>query len=816
MIQKSGRGRRRERETGLKMSSERENRVQKNVQNVQVGAGFRILDVYLFFSAESIPEPTLKTIESNRSKSKATMPGSLFPRSPSLMPSEVGHSDRDDSRQERRTSWNFGFDQEEEAGPSSPKSPFRPPQVSSVRDAVIKFRTDADVDPNILLPSPSRRKGKEREVDEDSVKMPPPPIIRHEGDSSREIRFRGKERELSEARELHMEKEKRWERDRDKGSLTGKDALDEEKGREEEREKDKERIRNLEKEVERLQEELRRRPMSGSAFLSPPPPPPPPPPPLPALSISVRSELNSSSSSAPFAFARAALKHAPAPVEAPINPPRRHAQPTVGITADKMAAFLKEMKTVRLRKVGSQSSLGKSTSDSSRRESFGDDNSRSIGDLERSRLSISDLRTTKETQGDRAAGPSSVLMREPSWPSTRSVSSNGDGDASQRKRKRTVSIDESEEGADDLSIQIQKLRESMLKNAKQRRILEADTSFTSTSTSNPRFRPLPSTSSSQSRHSASFEDSSSFVLPEGTSFPSRAWGSVSSHSRSDRDSNTNQSVPPPPSIDTPSLCSDNDAEMDPERPGHEADSSTPPSTPPGVTANFAASPKYVDLEVGIKDAEDEQQTGPSMTKQQKVLRSSPHPNAYSAAKRVPASPLPNPSPKRPKPPARSRTGTRPRPPTPPRKLPTPQDESDDGEGEDPLLLSFDNGEEFVSASVSTSSQPTRKSGRRRSTLDEELRAAHKASLMTEVEGDWGEDELESGMYVGTGVRSKKHGFMAHGGAGGVPVWMGEGYVLGVDGAEEEAEPEEEKSGSFILPSRIPVLKTKSARAMKGR
>jgi len=50
------------------------------------------------------------------------------------------------------------------------------------------------------------------------------------------------------------------------------------------------------------------------------------------------------------------LKSAPQPVEKPINPlnastTRRQGMPAIGIPADKMAAFLNEMKTVRLRKV---------------------------------------------------------------------------------------------------------------------------------------------------------------------------------------------------------------------------------------------------------------------------------------------------------------------------------------------------------------------------------------------------------------------------------------------------------------------------------
>lgn len=92
--------------------------------------------------------------------------------------------------------------------------------------------------------------------------------------------------------------------------------------------------------------QLSRRPLQSSSF--PPPPPPPPPPPNPGT-LPRRAPTASSD----FATARAHLKAAPPPTEAPINPPTRgrKGQPSVGISADKMAAFLTEMKTVRLRKV---------------------------------------------------------------------------------------------------------------------------------------------------------------------------------------------------------------------------------------------------------------------------------------------------------------------------------------------------------------------------------------------------------------------------------------------------------------------------------
>ena len=57
------------------------------------------------------------------------------------------------------------------------------------------------------------------------------------------------------------------------------------------------------------------------------------------------------------------MKHTTIPVEAPINsvyaPPRtkRTGQPTVNLGGDKMAAFLSEVKSVKLRKTGSLASI---------------------------------------------------------------------------------------------------------------------------------------------------------------------------------------------------------------------------------------------------------------------------------------------------------------------------------------------------------------------------------------------------------------------------------------------------------------------------
>lgn len=56
-------------------------------------------------------------------------------------------------------------------------------------------------------------------------------------------------------------------------------------------------------------------------------------------------------------------------------------------------------------------------------------------------------------------------------------------------------------------------------------------------------------------------------------------------------------------------------------------------------------------------------------------------------------------------------------------------------------------------------------------------------------------ELESGVLMGVGQRSKELGFLAHGGAGGDPVLMGVGYVDGALDEKQAGEVEEKKKKS---------------------
>lgn len=183
------------------------------------------------------------------------MPGSLFPRSPSLVPDPTRHVHFEPGIiTPLPTRFSPAPEPSEQPGPSH-----RGPVVKA---AVERFHVgEADADPSILLPSPNnspvrpgrakrreedrpristRDKGKGKAMDEVLV------LDAWDGDTSGEVRVRGKERELVAAREEQERHERRREKEKD---------LNEEADRE--KTVDKERIRMLEDEIMRLKEEVR-------------------------------------------------------------------------------------------------------------------------------------------------------------------------------------------------------------------------------------------------------------------------------------------------------------------------------------------------------------------------------------------------------------------------------------------------------------------------------------------------------------------------------------------------------------------------------
>ncbi|KAK1222825.1 hypothetical protein PQX77_014247 [Marasmius sp. AFHP31] len=515
------------------------------------------------------------------------MPGSLFPRSPSVAPTVAGDYDDPD---------------EDQPGPSKRARPLH--SNATVRHASPVSTCFYDATSS---PSASPRKGKQKaleeepaeerfsDVDEDVLAMPPPPVpISRKGkeragkDAIIDDWMRGKEREL-------QEEQRRWERDRDKVG-------------DEERERDKQRIQMLEEEVKRLRDELFKRSTSTSftastsstSSLTLPPPPPPPPPPPAGVLIRVPT-TPAPNPEALFASTRASLKHAGTPNEAPINRAyglgtsvnsgKRAGKPTVGLQPDKIADFLKEMKSVKLRKVGIpglgdqslSSSLRRgdgdggefsfSFSSSSRRDS-GAGNSSWQSDMdhilagsssrsrEKEKEPLSEVSVGKKRKREEVPKPSHKPTKEltkppsrvhnSSFASTLSVASSSNSLPSRPSsftRNQQPSHPPSKPSPPTNSETAmpppplsRRSRSTTRSNSASSPPAQAPPRSKSPSTSIRR----TSTSSAPSEHEASTSSYRIYTLPPGTNGPSRAWAPTA----------ILPALPPPPPNETPSLCSD--------------------------------------------------------------------------------------------------------------------------------------------------------------------------------------------------------------------------------------------------------------------
>ncbi|KAF8958337.1 hypothetical protein BDZ97DRAFT_1762219 [Flammula alnicola] len=705
-----------------------------------------------------------------------TMPGSLFPRSPSMEPEakslasehaqHVRFSSKIPLSPAPGPSHPSGSTPSSSRHPSSPGTPRRRSHLaSSVKSAVDKFHIgEEDADPSILLPSPkkspqyvhSRRaepehappissvnKGKGRAVDLVSA---------HDPDSSGFLRVQGKEKELVAARE-ELNRRRR--------------SLDDDNGEEfrleqveRDRERDRARIRMLEEEIARLKEELLRRPTTSGDNRPYPPPPPPPPPPLKNI-ITVPT---TSSDPNLFASARASLKQAPPPIENPIVSTRRPGIATVGLAPDKMAAFLIEMKTVRLRKTSERSQPSRA-------------NATFIAPAPPTRVAQLPSRRSLPLRQTQSANTSA----SDSFSSSSDLRTESDARTGEKRKRAAAANQEEIHGPLKRHSGISSVNSSI-----------ASSSTSSTSYSLPTESSMPSLSRS---------------YPPATklAIPNRTWQS--------------SSVTDAP---TPSLCSDNEVEREEDTSPDDQPPSTPPVGPSrafyrfrgnGVPVDPDASAKNLDVVMG----DVSRRALPAREKASTFIRGNqPRSNIFD--KRPPSSPFPDKSPRRPRPPGRA---SRPAP-------PQPHEDDENSDEEDPLSLSFSSPESVLqfsnlghdttrqtraeshasmqppeparspSPSSRRSSQSRHRSAsqsNRRLTLDEELRNA-----VPFLQEDDIEEDLESGVLVGMGTRSKRRGFLAHGGAGGAPVFMGVGYV---EGAEED---EDDRTGhassdEYLPPSR---------------
>ncbi|CAK5268798.1 unnamed protein product [Mycena citricolor] len=548
-----------------------------------------------------------------------TMPGSLFPRSPSLEP---GSHHEQEMRQVRFL-------------PSIISPPARS-RTEPIPSESIRFTLNADAVAEHESPPRLRytaqEKGKARASgDADSIP----------------IELRGMTRELSAAcDELAAHRQSREE-------------VEEDTELQRERELDKERIRHLEAEVHRLKQELSDR----SHITSPPPPPapPPPPPPGPAKRI-------------PTSILPKVPTFSNLPTqETALGGSRRSGQPTIGVPPDKMADFLAEMKTVRLKKT--LSATNSRDEDTSYVESSfvvgGRMSSRNAAILKKLGDSISRSQPSTTGVGDRSWNGT----RSTPWLEDRSFDSAVVGG----KRKR-AEVDPSED-----------------QDQAPKRRFSASSSFPAAG--------FPK--------AAAYRDSST-ITP-----------SLSSDRGNDDSDERSLSTPPAPAF----------AILDP-----------PAATWMPIRKIFVPPPRRAPPADGRISATPPRQRVPSASEQ--------------LDKRPPSSPIAVQSPRKPRPPGRLHKAAR----------VVHNEESDDE-----LSLSYD-------APVHSPPHKTAQN----MTLDQELVAA-RSRVYTRVRPG-SQSDPDSGLFVGLGSRAKNRGFLARGGAGGSPVFMGVGYVQGVDNDDESRSP----------------------------
>ncbi|RPD60995.1 hypothetical protein L226DRAFT_462661 [Lentinus tigrinus ALCF2SS1-7] len=647
------------------------------------------------------------------------------------------------------------------AGPSPVRESSQHVNSSSRATSLPRSSLDKSVQPSMR---PRSSKGKERACD-----------------MSGEIRVRGKERELREAREDH--------------------ARNAHERGDDEREQDKKRIRMLEEEVARLRAELALKNNNASMM---PPPPPPPPPPL------FRPHIHTTSSGGDpnyLASARASLKPTAPPVEAPINGAasrtRKAGQPTLNLSSDKMAAFLREMKTVRLRKVGGTAASGSMGPPSMAGDiTIGGDLTRSTsghGMSEARRAAI--LGDTSFDTGVAAR----IFIGDKSEKRKRDASE--EEAAGPSKRRETTFLRTNNTGGSSASSSQSTLASNSQSSTSSS---QSSSSSANSSASGASLFDAPAPHSQASRHKANA--------------PLRIWPTRSSTD-----------------LTTPSLCSDNENDHSEDRvPDTPSDSSRgrndivraveprelqPQQEPEIIDVDALDTPPRRERSGSpISDVKTEAQTRKDVF-----------------ARRPPENPMPSQSPVKPRPPARTKTKIPAPAPTKlpmPRKAPVATRPAEHGsDSDDPLDLvglpdsrpasrarsrresEHDDapvaGPSRIPREASATSARSRSRShsrshshtqaessqsrmshhaRRRLTLDEEVRRAgeslwRESSEEPERAPSPPQEDLDSGQLVALGTKSSRRGFLARGGGAGAPVFMGEGYVQGAT-----ADGEDERSG----------------------
>ncbi|KAF8134860.1 hypothetical protein EV363DRAFT_1396329 [Boletus edulis] len=473
-----------------------------------------------------------------------------------------------------------------------------------------------------------------------------------------------------------------------------------------------------------------------------------------------------------FASARASLRHAMTPVEAPINNPgqtrtKRHGQPTVNVPSEKMAAFLHEIKTAKLRKVGSGTNAmggdgragpsGLSKSVNVTTSSFSTTAAKLSAQELKRRRSLANLRVPI---GSSLAAPLSL--------SASVTAKEAEVRVGQKRKADALGVDE--------------LRGVPLK----RRMTESSVQ----------------SSSGMRQHTTS---SSSEISPRPSySLPP-------------------QTLPNETDVTTPSLCSDNDRD-------ENSIEDRVPSTPPGPRATAvtqkASRPEAPEEQIEVIDVDMEE---PSHPEPRTIGPNSvPRRTSQLFKKRPPTSPLPIPTPRRPSAPARTKRGATPK----PKSIPFLESDIEDEDGG----VSRTSPVPFLSLIPVPKFKPTKAKGkptlagkgRPRAALQQQTSRSSTSSTSGSSSQnkrkkthkrhiDECNDELDregDDVFTATGTMSKRRGFLAHGGGGGTPVFMGVGYIEGaaLDSEDEDGVPDarpRRPSKSASQPCLIPRPKSRT-------
>ncbi|KAG1791739.1 uncharacterized protein HD556DRAFT_637854 [Suillus plorans] len=691
-------------------------------------------------------------------RTSITMPGSLFPRSDSPQPDSVlrtPQSTLDVDAQDLEPGPS-NFHHKAPADQSGP-SPWRTRPIASVHDAVERFTASGGEERDFSLLVVSSPTGP---VDPESLgAVLATPHLPLGGVSQK-----GKQHAVDDG-------------DEDLAFILDHHRVQDKV----KQDRDKERIRMLEEEVRILKEKLSRRrhsptPETQTQVPIPPPPPPPLPPP-PGVRIPLPPCLGENK--VLFASARAALRSTEAGTTGSTNDLARSAsgkvrQPTVNVPSDKMAAFLNEMRTVRLRKVGSgpgPEGLSRSVSDRPVVDRPGPSGlSRSVSSsaagVDGRRDNVARRKSTgvKAPVGSAAYGLTSASTsssRPASFSSvSKAVSTSKFPSTSSIPKPKSASTALKPSSSHTYAAPSSHATCPALNNKRKADVL-GDSEGRSTSKRRPgTYAQAQSDTSSSSSYSRTHE----FAGPTHSNL------SLPGPSHTNHSSLSNET-----DITTPSLCSDNEL-------GGDADGRMP-STPPAPRSAAATVQNAHDDVIEITDMDMEDKNVDIEPAHNHVTPSRPQSDLFR--KRPPLSPLPVLTPTRARAPARAKG--RKSVPTPERTkrgaTPKPksimlldEDDEDDDDDDQPDELALPPKLKWrreVQPRVANNSNAANGKGKRRLTLDEELARARSSDRLVEL-------GLESGELFGTGTGSERRGFLAGGGAGGVPVFMGAGYVRGVE------------------------------------